>query len=69
MLIREGLGAHPLVPDDQREPVRVYNLGTDVARIIDEVTNPTREGDATIQEWARQSGTEIIEQIKAIIGS
>ena len=69
MLVREGLGVYPLVPDDQREMVRVYQLGTDVARIIDTVANPSIDGDEKLQEWARQSGGEIIEQIKALVES
>lgn len=67
-LANEGLGLAPKeVPDRQYETVRVYRLGTEVARLIDAVLQPNLEGDERLRSAASAETLGQIDRIREIV--
>lgn len=63
-----GIGHYPTeLPDYQHEPVRLYKLGTPLARVIDAALHPSEEHDAELRQMAGGDAEATLEQIRALV--
>lgn len=64
-----GLGHYPLpLPDRQRDPVRIYKLGSDIADIIDAVLQPSAGHDDELRRATGGDAAQLLARVREIIG-
>ena len=65
-LKRRGLGHHPAqIPDDHRQVVRVYRIGSPVGEIIRAVSEVGSENDKALRQAAKSP--ELIQRLEALM--
>lgn len=63
-----GLGHIPVeLPSNQENEVRLYGLGTDIAKLCDAVIRPGAANDATIRSAVSNGGPGLIDRLKELI--
>ncbi|HQU44135.1 MAG TPA: hypothetical protein PK867_15050 [Pirellulales bacterium] len=66
-LVGMGLGHVPEeLPNYQEKPVRLYQQGTPVAKVIQSVLQPGPEGDARIKDLSGEAGSNYADIISTI---
>lgn len=69
-LRRRGLGHAPVpLPSDAWATVLVYELGSDVEKLVNAVHSPSSEGAAFIRSFANQDAAQVLTQIRALVES
>jgi len=67
-LRRRGLGHAPdPLPADSWATVLVYELGSDVEKLVNAVYDPSSEGAAFIRSFANQDAAQALAQIRALV--
>ena len=67
-LRRRGLGHSPEpLPADSWATVLVYELGSDVEKLVNAVHSPTPEGADFIRSFANQDAAHALAQIRALV--
>ena len=68
MLGNEGLGHTPTeMSPDAWAPVRLYTVGSPVARIVRAVERPGDDGDATLRELASDEAGRVLQQVRTLV--
>lgn len=63
-----GLAHYPLeLPDRQREPVRLYKLGTPAADLIEAVLSPSEDSDEAIREGSGGEAASVLEEVRELV--
>jgi len=63
-----GIGHYPVdLPEYQHQFVRLYKLGTSVARIHEAVLNPSVENDHELRQMAGGDARATLDKIKALV--
>ena len=69
-LRRRGLGHAPApLPADSWATVLVYELGSDIEKLVHAVTEPSDEGAAFVRSLANQDAAQALTQIRALLES
>lgn len=68
-LARKGMGhfPHEELPTSQYEVVRVYQLGTAVADIVEAVLDPSEKNDEKLRKAANADTAEQLQKIREIV--
>jgi hypothetical protein len=67
-LAKVGLSHYPVeLPIYYHEPVRVYQLGTPIAGLIDAVLIPSEEGDEQLRQATGGVAAEILQAVRALV--
>lgn len=67
-LRRRGLGHAPdPLPADSWATVLVYQLGSDIEKVVHAVTSPSPEGADTIRAFVNQDAAEALDRIRALL--
>ncbi len=67
-LRRRGLGHAPEpLPADSWATVLVYELGSDIEKLVNAVNSPSDDGAAFIRSFANQDAAESLERIRALL--
>ena len=69
-LAGRGLGAFPQpLPDGRRAEVRVYKRGTQMAQIVEAVTEPSEHRDEILRQLANRDSDRILQEVRKLVGS
>ncbi|MGW0359221.1 hypothetical protein ACWDXV_33955 [Nocardia nova] len=64
----EGLGHLPAeLPNYQWDPVRLYQLGTPLAKVIAAVIEPSERGDQVLVQVVDSDAQEVLSQIRQLV--
>ena len=67
-LIGMGLGHYPSeLPNDQRESVRIYKLGSGVGKIIDAVLKVGEDSDEFLRKNSANDDADLLKQVREIV--
>jgi hypothetical protein len=67
-LRRRGLGHAPdPLPSDSWATVLVYELGSDVEKLVNAINSPSTEGATFVRSFANQDAAQVLTQIRALV--